>query len=68
MTRKLRREAEVDTLLAKVIKRTAERVRCPPPLTKSPVESVGLISVAWLGFRTTYKTAGTAKLRGSRNA
>src|SRR5216684_1303138 len=23
-------------------------------------------SVAWLGFTTTYKTAGTAKLRGSR--
>jgi hypothetical protein len=39
MTRKLRREAEVDTLLAKVIKRTAERVRCPPQYQK-PVESV----------------------------
>ena len=25
-----------------------------------------LIRVAWLGFTTTYKTAGTAKLRGSR--
>jgi hypothetical protein len=43
MTRKLRREAEVDTLPAKVIKRTAERVRCPPPLPKVPLNpfSVG---------------------------
>jgi len=43
MTRKLRREAEVDTLLAKVIKRTAKRVRCPPPLPRVPLNpfSVG---------------------------
>src|SRR5882762_3931219 len=27
---------------------------------------LALIRVAWLGFTTTYKTAGTAKLRGSR--
>ena len=40
MTRKLRREAEVDTLLAKVIKRTAERGSMPIAPTKSPVESV----------------------------
>jgi hypothetical protein len=36
MTRKLRRESEVDTL-AKVIKRTAERVRCLPPVPKVPL-------------------------------
>jgi hypothetical protein len=35
MARNLRREAEVDTLLAKVIKRTAERVRLPTAPTKS---------------------------------
>src|ERR1700704_1359886 len=26
---------------------------------------LALISLAWLGFTTTYKTAGTAKIRGS---
>jgi len=35
MTRKLRREAEVDTLLAKVIKRTAERVDAHRPYQES---------------------------------
>jgi hypothetical protein len=43
MTRKLRREAKVDTLLAKVIKRTAERVRCPPLLPKVPLNPLALL-------------------------
>jgi hypothetical protein len=35
MTRKLRREAEVDSLLAKVTKRTAERFDAHRPYQKS---------------------------------
>jgi hypothetical protein len=30
-----------------------------------PTSPLSLISLAWLGFTTTYKTAGTAKLQGS---
>jgi predicted nuclease of predicted toxin-antitoxin system len=32
----------------------------------TPARQRELFRVAWLGFTTTYKTAGTAKLRGSR--